>query len=145
VVNYLKKNWLIIAWILSFALIAAGILRVEGLAHQIRENSQDRAIAVREGQIQNCEIISVPLQKASIEIIKQQIAVLKQEIESNQLLSPKEYEQAFPELPEHVNIKELVKQELANNKAALQRDKEILDELNSFPSCEERYPPLPHT
>jgi hypothetical protein len=145
VVNYLKKNWLIIAWILSFALIAAGILRVEGLAHQIRENSQDRAIAVREGQIQNCEIISVPLQKASIEIIKQQIAVLKQEIESNKLLSPKEYEQAFPELPEHINIKKLVQEELENNKAALERDYEILDELKSFPSCKNRYPPLPHT
>jgi hypothetical protein len=129
--NLLARWWPIVAFLFCFAALAWSVLEVHSI-------SDERAEVVREGQIENCQIVAVPLQKAAIDSLGTQNEVLRQEIEDNKNIPP----EFFPNIPPK-QFKQLLQREAESNRRTIEENKQTVAQLSGLPPCEERYPPLP--
>lgn len=106
------------------------------------EQSYNRDVQIRQGQIQNCNIIGEPIRHAQIRDAKQTVSDIKKQRQQSKAIN---YHDLFPQY-DAKQLHALIAQGKKRDAQTVAAEQSIIDTLQNVPPCEQRYPePLPPT
>lgn len=115
--GFIGREWPIIAWLASFALIAIGLMQVSRLAEDVDDFSRN----LQTNLVNSCRSAGDPVRRALID-------VYRDEIEQAQTV---DYSSFFPNIPRD-ELERLIQE-------GINRDQGVVNRLEAIPGCRARF------
>jgi hypothetical protein len=131
----------IVVYIAFVTSVTAIVVAVGAIAatNEADENAYQRAVSVREGQIENCHAIGDPLVDAVKSLAHNQNQFARDQIEETRTT---DYARLFPNI-DPKELDRLLHESIEQYRGVIKNNQEALEPLLTLPPCEERYPEIP--
>lgn len=113
----------------------------QGSATSVRQDSADRAQAVRAGQIQNCKVLGEPVRRAVVALLRVNVSSLLEKVARSKHF---DYKTIFPGASPRA-LKRAIRKQNGRDRDTAQELQRIASAIDHPLPCAKRYPPLPGT